>query len=225
MKNITEANIRKLIRNIISEALIMEISAEEKEKVYSKSGQRVPFSSDLMKQAITQGREIGMNFKSSNDSYEMPVAKARIIHPVAMGYNKNGKLVIRGLHITGQSEKEARATGQRSAEIEAETEGIGAWRLFDKNNIKSMWFTDRFFSDDIPGYNPNDRSMTSVIASYDPKEAKRYQDELVYNSKQETPVEVPVEAPVVNPVATNKNMDQIGYEEQPIQEKVRSFFK
>ena len=79
----------------------------------------------------------------------MPVAKARIIHPVALGTDKKGNLVIRGLHIAGQSEKAARETGVRSAEVEAEKEGIGAWRLFKASNVRSMWFTDRFFSDNI----------------------------------------------------------------------------
>jgi len=237
MANLTESYIRKIVREIIKESLILEISAEEKTKAYAKSNERVPFNADLMKQAIMQGREVGLNFKSNNDKYTMPTTKTRIIHPVAYGVNKSGRGVVRGLHITGQSEKEAIRTGSRSAEIEAETEGMGAWRMFKTENIKSMWFTDRFFSDDIPGYNPNDKGMASIYVSYNPSTAKKYQDELVAARRTSTkPIETqpqvePKVEPQVQPQKTNpvdKDIEQMGYENKPIQEKkknVRNFFK
>jgi hypothetical protein len=237
MANLTESYIRKIVREIIKESLILEISAEEKTKAYAKSNERVPFNADLMKQAIMQGREVGLNFKSNNDKYTMPTTKTRIIHPVAYGVNKSGRGVVRGLHITGQSEKEAIRTGSRSAEIEAETEGMGAWRMFKTENIKSMWFTDRFFSDDIPGYNPNDKGMASIYVSYNPSTAKKYQDELVAARRTSTkPIETQPQAepkvePQVQPQKTNpvdKDIEQMGYENKPIQEKkknVRNFFK
>ena len=221
MSKLTESHIRKMIRNIISESLILEISAEEKAKVMSKSNERVPFSRELMKQAIIQGREIGMNFQTNNDKSKMPVAKARIIHPVVMGTDKNGKLLIRGLHITGQSEKAARETGVRSAEVEAEKDGINAWRLFRGENIKSMWFTDRFFSDKIPGYNPSDKTISSKIAIYNPEAAKIYQDSLVAQSKEKeiksTP-EIKPQQPEPEQQnkaqnKLNKDIDQMGYED------------
>ena len=241
MNNLTESYIRKIVRQVLSESLILEISAEEKTKAYAKSNERVPFSPDLMKQAIMQGREVGLNFKSNNDKYTMPTTKARIIHPVAYGLNKTGKPVVRGLHITGQSEKEAIRTGQRSAEIDAETEGMGAWRLFKTENIKSMWFTDRFFSDDIPGYNPNDKGMSSIYVAYNPTVAKKYQDEIVASRKATAkPVQPEPEVqPEVQPQAqtpikpakttpVDKDIEQMGYEDQSIQEKkknIRNFFR
>ena len=239
MANLTEAYIRKMIREILSESLILEVSAEEKTKIMAKSNERVPFNTDLMKQAIEQGREIGINYRSSNDKYEMPTTKSRIIHPVAMGTDKNGNIVIRGLHITGQSEKAARQTGVRSAEVEAEKDGMNAWRLFKSGNLKSMWFTGRFFSDNIPGYNPNDKAMTTKIVAYSPKTAKEYQDQLVAQAKQK-PV-APVQQPQIQPQQqqvqpqpkvqqppVDQDIEQMGYSDQPIQEKkknVRSFFK
>lgn len=238
MPNIQESHIRKIVREVLSESLILEISSEEKSKVMSKSNERIPFSADLMKQAIEQGREVGINFQSNNEKYKMPTVKSRIIHPVAMGYDKKGNLVIRGLHITGQSEKAARETGSRSAEVEAERDGMNAWRLFRVNNLRSMWFTDRFFSDNIPGYNPNDSAMSSQIATYDPTAAKRYQDSLVTGQAQEEPVEEPTQEPdqqnqqnqqepqTQKKPPVTKDLDQMGYEDQPVQEKRgRSFFK
>lgn len=234
MGNLTEANIRKLVREVIKESLILEISADEKTKAYAKSNERVPYNADLMKQAIMQGREVGMNFKSNNEKYTMPTTKARIIHPVALGVNKSGKPVVRGLHITGQSEKEALRHSPRrgSAEVDAENAGMGAWRMFKTENIKSMWFTDRFFSDQIPGYNPNDRGMASITVSYNPTTAKKYQDELVAARSTSTrPVEPqPQVQPTPEPKApaVDKDIDQLGYEDQPIQEKkknIRGFFK
>jgi hypothetical protein len=223
--NLIEAKIRKMVREILKESLILEISSEEKTKAMAKSNERVPFNAELMKQAILQGREVGINYRSKNDKYEMPVTKARIIHPVAMGTDKRGNIVIRGLHITGQSEKAARISGVRSAEVEAERDGMNAWRLFRADNLKSMWFTDRFFSDNIPGYNPNDSAMSSVIASYNPVAAKKYQDELVAKEKQSQLDVPPGEGPVVP--GADKDVDQMGYED--LQEKkkknIRGFFK
>lgn len=238
MNNLTESYIRRIIRKVISESILNEVSSEEKTKIMAKSNERVPFSSELMKQAILQGREIGINYRSKNDKYEMPVTKSRIIHPVAMGTDKNGNIVIRGLHITGQSEKAARETGNRSAEVEAEKDGMNAWRLFKTDNLKSMWFTDRFFSDSIPGFNPNDKGMSSIQVSYDPRIAKQYQDELVAGQAGNAinPEEIPqqkviqqpgvsakkqaIEPNISNP--SNKDVEQLGY--QP-NNGVKSFFK
>lgn len=228
MKALTENQIRKMVRDVIKESLILEISTEDRLELMSKSNQRVPFNSDLMKQAITQGREIGLGYRSKNDKYEMPIMKYRIIHPVAMGTDKKGSTIIRGLHIAGQSEKAARETGVRSAEVEAEKDGMNAWRLFKLENLKSMWFTGRFFSDEIPGYNPNDKAMSTIVARYNPSEAKEYQDQLVANSKQPQTQAQPKEQPQQQPQQTpvNKDIEQMGYEDQPIQEKnIRGFFK
>jgi hypothetical protein len=239
--NLIEQKIRNLVREIIAESLILEISAEEKAKVMAKSNERVPFNTELMKQAIEQGREIGINYRSKNDKYEMPTIKSRIIHPVAMGTDKNGNIVIRGLHITGQSEKAARETGIRSAEVEAEKDGMNAWRLFKADNLKAMWFTGRFFSDDIPGYNPNDKAMTTKIVTYSPTDAKKYQDELVAQSKAAAQIQEPSQqtqnqpspqpaqpTQVAQPRVGDKDIEQVGYENQPIQEKqknIRGLFK
>jgi hypothetical protein len=233
MVNLTESYIRKIVREVLAESLLLEISDEESTKAYAKSNERVPFDANLMKQAISQGREVAINFKSNNSKYVMPMIKTRIIHPVALGTNKSGKPVVRGLHITGQSEKEAIRTGVRSAQIDSETSGMGAWRLFKTENIKSMWFTDRFFSDKIPGYNPNDKGMSSISVAYNSTTAKKYQDEIVAAKQASARLVEPQKTtqPAPKPRTTSivdKDIEQMGYEDQPIQEKkknVRGFFK
>lgn len=142
-----------------------------KKSVMDKSSNRTKFDPKIIIQAIEQGKEIGINFQSNNEKYKMPTVKARIIWPVAMGIDKKGDLVIRGYHITGQSEKKAIETGSRTAEAENE------WRLFKVKNIKSIWFTDRNFLGPLPGYNPRDSAMRTVIAYFDPSKAKRFQDQ------------------------------------------------
>ena len=220
MELISEYQIRKIVREIIKESLILEISDEDKKKAMDKSNERVPFNAELMKQAILQGREVGISYRSKNEKYEMPVTKYRIIHPVAMGTDKNGNLVIRGLHITGQSEKVAIATGNRSAEAEAHKDGMAAWRLFKSDNLKTMWFTGRFFSNNIPGFNPNDKAMSTKIAVYNPSKAKQYQDELVARSR------AAVTSQDIEQVPVDKDIEQMGYEDSSIQEKnIRNLFK
>ena len=159
--------------------IILEyVSGEEKTCLFGKSHERAPFSVQAMKDAIEQGREVGVLFQSDNSKYKMPVAKYRIIQPVAMGTTSKGKLALRVVHVIGQSEKEAIRTGIRSAEAESE------WRLLNTENIKGMWYTGRFYSDDIPDYSPNDSMLTGQIASYNKQKAKRFQDELVAQEKQ-----------------------------------------
>lgn len=158
----------KRLSGIISE----DMNANRTPDPYSKSNERVPFNEDLMQQAIEQGLVVGLLFQSNNTKYKMPVAKYRIIKPVAMGYDKNGELIIRGVHVKGQSEKKAIQTGMRSAEAHNE------WRLFKARNIKSMFFTGDFFLQiPIGGYTPNDSAMRKVIVAFDAGRAKAYQDE------------------------------------------------
>lgn len=148
------------------------MSIADKTSAMNKSSERFGFNAESMKQAIEQGREIGLNFQSNNKKYKMPTTKSRIIWPVAMGMDDKGNLVIRGYHLAGQSEKVARETGSRSAEAE------DVWRLFKVSNIKSMWFTDNFFNQPLPGYKEKDSAMVSMMASYSPAKAKAYQDSI-----------------------------------------------
>lgn len=166
----------------------------EAKDLYANSSKRIKFDINVMKEAIEGGMEVGMIFQSDNDKYRMPIWKTRIVQPVAMGYDKKGQLVVRGIHVTGQSEKKAIETGVRSAEAKNE------WRLFKVSNIKSMFLTGRLFNKiSLPGYNPNDSAMTRVIASFDATSATDNQKRL--KTTKQTPV---VATPSKKPVVTSK---------------------
>lgn len=158
----------KRLSGIVSEAL----DTSKQPDPFARSNERVPFSQDLMRQAIEQGLVVGLLFQSNNSKYKMPVAKYRNIMPVAMGYDNDGQLVFRGVHVKGQSEKKARETGVRSAEASNE------WRLFKASNVKSMFFTGDFFTKiPIGGYVENDSAMPRQIVAFDANKARSYQDE------------------------------------------------
>ncbi len=158
--------------------LVLETSNQEKVDAFSKSDERVPYNKELMIQAIQQGREVGILFQSNNEKYKMPIAKYRIIYPVALGISKKGNPVIRAFHKMGQSEKVAIATGKRSAEVE------NTWRLLKISNIKSMWITGNFFRGPLEAYNSNgDKGMVNIEVQADFNKIKTYQDNLIANIK------------------------------------------
>lgn len=158
--------------------LVLETSSQEKVDAFSKSDERVPYNKELMIQAIQQGREVGILFQSNNEKYKMPIAKYRIIYPVALGISKKGNPVIRAFHKMGQSEKVAIATGKRSAEVE------NTWRLLKISNIKSMWITGNFFRGPLEAYNSNgDKGMVNIEVQADFNKIKTYQDNLIASIK------------------------------------------
>lgn len=137
---------------------------------YVRSNERIPFSKELMQQAIEYGLEVGILFQSKNKKYKMPISKYRIIMPVAMGVDQEGRLMLRGVHIEGQSEKAAIRSGQRSAEAKNE------WRLFNTANIKSMFFTGKtHVKVPISGYKPNDSAFVNTVIAFNPMTAKKKQ--------------------------------------------------
>jgi mRNA-degrading endonuclease RelE of RelBE toxin-antitoxin system len=159
--------------------ILSEATEQEKELAFKYSNQRVPYNKDLMIQAINEGREIGVLFQSNNEKYKMPVAKYRIIYPVALGLSKKGNAVIRAFHKMGQSESEAIKTGRRSAEVEND------WRLLKVSNIKSMWFTGNLFRGPLEAYNPHDKSMITVEVAADFVKIRKFQDDLLDKVKKE----------------------------------------
>ena len=149
---------------------------------YARSNERIPFSKELMQQAIEFGLEVGILFQSKNKKYKMPVSKYRLIMPVAMGIDGEGRLMLRGVHITGQSEKVAIQTGQRSAEAK------NVWRLFNTANIKSMFFTGKTYTKvPIGGYTPNDSALVSTIAAFNGASAKKKQADYARSSAASSP--------------------------------------
>lgn len=159
--------------------IVSEISIEDKNAAYNKSNERIPFNLNLMKDAISQGAEVVINFQSNNEKYKMPIAKTRIIWPMTLGKDKSGNMVLRAWHVTGQSEKQALRTGVRSAEVD------GEWRLFKISNLKTMWFSERYFDQAPPGYTKSDSSMSSIISTFDSGKAKQYQSQLAQQRNKE----------------------------------------
>lgn len=155
----------------IEEAI--EFNRNDLTQAYDKSSQRIQgFDVEMVKQAIREGRALGISYKST----DMPVTKFRIILPVTLGNYKTKSgvpLKLSAFHLAGQSERAAQATGKRSQEAES------TWRLFDLDtrSFKGMWFTDKFFYEYPPGYKKGDRRFSSVIAEYDNKVAEIERDE------------------------------------------------
>lgn len=195
--------------------IINEITNQERLDAFSKSDDAIPFNKDLMIQAIQQGREVGVLFQSNNEKYKMPLAKYRIIYPVALGISKKGNPVIRAFHKMGQSEKAALATGKRSAEVE------NTWRMFKISNIKKIFLTGNFFRGPLEAYNSNgDAGMVNIEIQADFNQIRKYQDELIASIKDKKEQEQkrknivqlfkqtgerPTEQPIKNPGDQNTN--------------------
>jgi len=166
MGHVSSIYLHKLNRlaGIVSEALNTATAPDP----FARSNERVPFNVDLMQQAIEQGLVVGLLFQSNNTKYKMPVAKYRNIMPVAMGYDKDGRLVFRGVHVKGQSEKKARQTGVRSAEASNE------WRLFLASKCKKACslLGVSFPRCQLEGLKSNDSDITRQIVSFDAGRAK-----------------------------------------------------
>jgi hypothetical protein len=154
----------------IDEAI--EFNRQDLSKTYDKSWQRIQgFDLNLIKQAIREGRAIGISYKST----DMPVTKFRVILPVTLGNYKTKSgvpLKLSAFHLAGQSEREAQRVGVRSAEPQY------VWRLFDLDpkSFKSMWFSEKFFYEYPPGYKKGDRRFSNIFTEYDAKVAEIEKD-------------------------------------------------
>ena len=179
----------------------IEYSKQDLSQAYDKSWSRVSgFNLDMIREAISEGRAIGISYKSK----DMPVTKFRVILPVTVGVyrTKSGvKWKLSAFHLAGQSEKAAQGSGSRSQEAQS------VWRLFDLDNskFKSMWFTEKFFYEYPPGYKKGDKRYSSVDEEYDIGQAELHKIEREEQGKKdaepislrgvETTGNTPAEAP------------------------------
>lgn len=151
----------------------INFTQQDLSKAYDKSWERIQgFNLEMIKQAIREGRAIGISYKSN----DMPVTKFRVILPVTLGEysTKSGEpLKLSAFHLAGQSERAAQKTNKRSQEIG------NVWRLFDLNtkSFKGMWFTDSFFYEYPPEYKKSDKRFNKIIAEYDTKIAQIEKEE------------------------------------------------
>lgn len=206
----------------------IEFDQQDLTKAYDKSWQRTQgFNLDMIKQAIREGRAIGISYKSK----EMPVTKFRVVLPVTLGTYKTKSgvpLKLSAFHLAGQSEREAQRTGVRSADPQ------NVWRLFDLDpkSFKGMWLTDKFFYEYPPGYKKKDKRFASVSDEYDVTTAEIERDaregrgedlgEPLDLSKVKPTGPVPAEAPenIKEPEVKAAETPKPGTEE-PLTEKER----
>ena len=187
---------------------IYNFSDEEKTAAYKDFDKRVPFSKDLMAKAIREGWEIGITFQSNNEKSKMPIAKARIIYPVAMGLSKKGNLVIRGYHKIGQSESAANKAQKQGSKNYRSTEVKNEWRLFKASGIKNMWFTGDFFKlENVSGYREiGDKGMTVVEIQAKKSQVSKFQNDYYKNIKKST------EKPPSTVIVKNKPLEKLARE-------------
>ena len=165
MEFITESYRSRLMKlaGLISIKEEIDFNRDDLTKAYDKSTQRIQgFNLNMLKQAIREGRAIGVSYKST----DMPVTKFRIILPVTLGIYRTKEgvpLKLSAFHLAGQSERAAQASGTRSQETSS------VWRLFDLDpkSFKSMWLTDKFFYEYPPGYKKGDKRYSSISDQYD----------------------------------------------------------
>jgi len=206
----------------------IQFTTQDLSQAYDKSWQRMQgFDLGLIKQAIREGRAIGISYKST----DMPVTKFRLILPVTVGTYKTKSgvpLKLSAFHLAGQSERAAQKTGKRSEEPQY------VWRLFDLDpkSFKSMWFSEKFFYEYPPGYKKGDKRFSSIATQYDVKTAEVERD--AREGRGEKPGEpidlrgikptgqVPAEAPEnqKTPETPETQAPEAGVE-QPLTEKER----
>jgi hypothetical protein len=194
----------KILAGLLNEKI--EMTQQDVSAGWAKSSERTAYNESRMLDAIESGRVIGISYKSKNDKYEMPVTKFRFVMPVTLG-KINGKLMLSGYHLHGQSEKEARISGVRSAEAK------GVWRLFEitPDKFKGMWDTDLYFYENPPGYKKNDSRMDSIIAQYDVNKAIEIKNQRDAAKQSEEP-RTQSQEPEISPEKTSDT-------EYPINEK------
>ena len=168
---------KKRLQELAGIKIISEAEGDdERTAAFAMSNQRIPYNKDLMIQAIEEGREVGILFQSNNAKYKMKVSKYRTIFPVCLGTSKAGNGVLRAVHKIGQSESASLRTGKRSQEVKDE------WRMFKISNIKSMFFTGKFFSIPPKNYNAADKGMVNVEVAADFKKIAEFQATLMKNN-------------------------------------------
>jgi len=211
---------------------VIDFNREDLTKAYDKSWQRVQgFDLNMLKQAIREGRAIGISYKST----DMPITKFRIILPVTLGTYKTKSgvpLKLSAFHLAGQSERAAQKTGTRSQETES------VWRLFDLDpkSFKSMWFTDKFFYEYPPGYKKGDRRFVTITDQYDITNAEVERDdregrgeklgEPIDLSKVTPTGPIPAEAPenVETPEAPEEKAPETGAEKSMTERERRNLY-
>jgi hypothetical protein len=120
---------------------------------------------DLIIKAIKYGMIFLMNYKGAEDNHF--AGSERTFYPLVIGKSSEGKLLIRGYHLTGWSVSSNRQVKK-------------TWRMFRLDRVLSMTFTGSFFRLPPAGYNMNDKGMRGgIIARADFTQIRKNQQTLV----------------------------------------------
>lgn len=126
------------------------------------------FSPQLILKAIQWGMMIQIDYKGAED--DTMEGHQRTIYPMILGYNKDGKMLLRAWHFNGWSVSQG---GQLNKE----------WRLFRGDRILNMQFTGSFFRLEPDGYLMRDKQMARIIGMADFNQIRNNQQQLLDKDK------------------------------------------
>ena len=122
-------------------------------------------SLDLISKAIEYGMILQIDYKGDDDGTFS--GHERVIYPMVLGQNKDGKYLIRGYHLKGWSVS-------KGGNVEKE------WRMFRADRILNVVFTGAFYRLAPDGYNPSgDKGISKIIKQADFNNIRNQQQKLL----------------------------------------------
>lgn len=120
---------------------------------------------DLFIKSIKYGLIFLIAYKGAKDNHFS--GHERVIYPMVIGKSSEGKMLIRGYHLSGWSVSNSRHINK-------------IWRMFRMDRVLSMTFTGSFYRLPPNGYNMEDKGMRGgIIAKADFNEIRKNQQALV----------------------------------------------
>jgi hypothetical protein len=140
--------------------------------------QPIKYSDQVMTKAIKYGMIFLINYKGDKDKHF--AGHERVIYGMVLGRSSQGKMLLRGWHLSGYSISQRRHINK-------------IWRLFRTDRILSMTFTGSFYRLPPAGYNMNDKGMRGgIVVRADFNEIRRNQQALVNQNKIQNREEVTI---------------------------------
>lgn len=126
-------------------------------------------SLDLISKAIEYGMILQIDYKGDEDDNFS--GHERVIYPMVLGQNKDGKYLIRGYHLKGWS-----VSGGGNVEKE--------WRMFRADRILNMIFTGAFYRLAPDGYNSTgDKGISKILKQADFNSIRNNQQKLLQKNE------------------------------------------
>lgn len=124
---------------------------------------------EIIMKGIKYGMVFLMSYKGEHNKHF--AGNERTYYPMVLGKSSQGKLLIRGYHLTGWSVSSNRHMKK-------------IWRMFRFDRILSITFTGSFFRLPPAGYNMEDKGMRGgIIARADFNQIRKNQQELVKSNQ------------------------------------------